>query len=300
MKMIITCLLAIAMLGGCGIEAAIKQNDDRYMQPGVMDSQLTGIYNTYQFSLLDKHRVTYQWVNTSGCGVRGIEHENADKKDIHGRHFEGLRIYEDAGKTWSSAGLSKPYDFDRYVRSVKYISKERGREGEVMEIGFKALCFESWWVPSHFFRYKLHKRDLASWREIRTEKTPKGKWSERRVGANLWLVQEMAEQDFSPRPLNGVGGPFQIWLLPIGDTGYTIGMELGASQESLQYPDAHARLQAVFRHLIESVKIEPLTPTIEAEQEQLKAQADEVLRQDCIEMAKRTKPYTWCQKYLNR
>jgi hypothetical protein len=106
----------------------------------------------------------------------------------------------------------------------------------------------------------LYKRDLASWRAIQTEKNPKGKWAERRVGGNLWLVHETAEQDFSPRPLNGVGGPFQTWLLPIGDTGYTLGMEMGASRESLQYPDAHARFQTTFRHLIESVKFEPLRP----------------------------------------
>ena len=154
----------------------------------------------------------------------------------------------------------KPFDFDRFVRSVKYVSKERGREGEVMEVGFRPLCFESWWVASHFLRGMLYKRDLANWRAIQTEKNPKGKWSERRVGGNLWLVQETAEQDFNPRPLNGVGGPFQTWLLPIGDTGYTLGMEMGASRESLQYPDAHARFQATFRHLIESVKIEPLRP----------------------------------------
>ena len=299
MKATISCLLVVAMLGGCGFEEAYRRNEDRYMQPGALDAPLTGYYDVYSFKFLDKYRVMHDWPVVSNCEYNKLAALGKKQDRYKGEIFAVDDIYEindstkqrDADPTWN---------FDRFVRSVKYISKERGREGEVMEIGFEALCFESWWVPSHFFRYKLHKRDLASWREIRTEKTPKGKWSERRVGANLWLVQEMAEQDFSPRPLNGVGGPFQIWLLPIGDTGYTIGMELGASQESLQYPDAHARLQAVFRHLIESVKIEPLTPTIEAEQEQLKAQADEVQRQDCIEMAKRTKPYTWCQKYLNR
>jgi len=106
----------------------------------------------------------------------------------------------------------------------------------------------------------LHKRDLASWRAIWTERSPKGKWSERLVGSNVWLVQETAEQDFKPKPLNGFGGPFQTWLLPIGDTGYILALELSANQESLKYPKAHADFQTVFRHLIESVKIEKLKP----------------------------------------
>lgn len=127
-----------------------------------------------------------------------------------------------------------------------------------MEVGFKALCGETWQVTNHSFTLYLHKRDLASWRAMLTERNPKGRWTERRVGANVWLAQETAEQDFKPKPLNGFGGPFQTWLLPIRDTGYTLALELSANRESLKYPDAHTRFQATFRHLIESVKIEPL------------------------------------------
>jgi len=256
MRSIVAGLVATLVLFGCGIEEAVKRNDDRYARPGAMDSPLTGIYNTYQFHLLDKYRVSHQWLE-SGCGYRGVEtKEKAFGK--RSRFFVGRDIFEENGKTWLRFEGMTPFDFDRYVRSVKYTSKERGREGEVIDIGFRPLCFESWWVTSHFLRGMLYRRSLASWRSILTDKNPRGKWTERRVGANSWLVQEMAEQDLAPRPLNGVGGPFQIWLLPIGDTGYTLGMELGASSESLQYPDAHVHLQATLRHLIESVTIEPL------------------------------------------
>jgi hypothetical protein len=57
-------------------------------------------------------------------------------------------------------------------------------------------------------------------------------------------------------------------------------------------------MEAMFRRLLESVKVDPLTPAIEVEIAQLKAKAIEVQRQECIEMAKRTKPFKWCQKYL--
>ena len=258
MRRFMTVFAALALLTGCGIDAAIKRNDDRYMQPGALDFPLTGLYETYQYNFLDKYRVTHQWLNSSNCSYSKLP-VRTGRVGLSAETFTVDDIYEEDGVT-KQRGAHPAKDFNRFVRSVKYVSKERGREGEVIDIGFRPLCFESWWVTSHFLRGMLYKRDLASWRAILTEKNPKGKWSERRVGANLWSVQETAEQDFSPRSLNGVGGPFQTWLLPIGDTGYTLGMEMGASRESLQYPDAHTRFQATFRHLIESVKIEPLRP----------------------------------------
>lgn len=298
MKWILAGLIALLFLGGCSVvEETVRRNDDRYAQPGAMDSPLTGIYKTYQFNLLDKYRVTHQWLE-SGCSYRGVE----QKGSTPGKRsylYIGRDIFEKDGKTWLRFEGMTPFDFDHYVRSVKVMrpiyapptteeveasnkalwerierSRKTGRmesnhsdpsdrkpiRYEEKEFGLKALCGETWQATSHFLTAFLYKRDLATWRAIWTERNPKGKWSERRVGANVWLVQETAEQDFKPRPLNGVGGPFQTWLLPIGDTGYTLALELGASKESLQHPDAHVRFQTTFRHLIESVKIEPLQP----------------------------------------
>lgn len=80
--------------------------------------------------------------------------------------------------------------------------------------------------------------------------------------------------------------------------GVTFGLNLGASLESLKHPQAHANFQATLRHLATSFKIESLTPTIKAEMTQLKARAEQVQRQECIEQAKRSKPFPWCEKYL--
>lgn len=267
MRRLMSFCAALALLSGCGIEGAIKRNDDRYMRPGALDSPLTGIYETYQYRFLDKYRITQQWVHTSSsCGFGGIERPDSGA-GVRSLFYDTRDIYEEGGKTWlrSRTQGGQPVDFDRYVRSVKVMRptyetvngiSQRIGEAENEE-GFRALCGESWQGTSHFLNVRLYKRDLTSWRAMLTESNPKGKWSERRVGSNVWLAQETAEQDFKPRPLNGVGGPFQTWLLPIGDTGYTLAFHLGASQESLQYHDAHARFQATFRHLIESVKIEP-------------------------------------------
>jgi hypothetical protein len=191
-------------------------------------------------------------------------------KDGYRGEFWAVRdIYEEGGKTWQRFEGMKSYDFDRYVRSVKimnpvvYDKVTRKRiEGasEEIEGGLQSLCFESWYATSHSLVMRLHKRDLKTWKAQWTQFNPKGIWSEQRVAGNDWTVQEVPEQELSSRAPGAAGAWFQSWLLPIGDTGYTISLQLGASQESMQHPEAHARMKAMFRHLIESVKIEPLQP----------------------------------------
>src|SRR3990167_4613899 len=133
----IVMLITLGALSGCGIEDAIRKNDDRYAAPGAQDSPLTGIYSKYSFRLMDRYQVSHVWVNTAACSYRARELPNLP----NGRRSNTYLvpdIYETEGKTWqaSNAGL-KPMDFDPWVRSVKWISKEKGKEGEVLEVGFK-------------------------------------------------------------------------------------------------------------------------------------------------------------------
>ena len=122
------------------------------------------------------------------------------------------------------------------------------------------MCFDNRWLTSTYFEARIHKRDVATWQALLTTENPKGTWSMRSIGLNTWTVQEVAEQDFSPPEPNGIGGPYQSWLLPIGDSGHTIALEFGANQVSLKYPTFLEELKSIFQHLVESVKIEPLTP----------------------------------------
>lgn len=284
----------LVLVNGCGVREAIQRNDDRYARPGAMDFPLTGIYNTYQVRLLDRYRVTHQWVNSSGCAYRGVEQTKLDST-VPGRFYIGRDIYEDNGKTWLRFEGMTPYDFDIYVRSVKKMypvfapptkeeleadrkdtmerieySRRTGRMAppsestrtplryEEHEDGLQPLCFEAWWGSSHRIGLALRKQTLKEMQDSYAARYPEGQWTTKIVNGMSWRAYEVAEDRLRPRPLNGTGGPYQYWLLPIGNTGYTMSLELGASKESLQYPQAHAAVQAVFRHLIESVKIESL------------------------------------------
>ena len=290
MKALIACLLAVIALGGCGIKEGIKRSDERYLTPGALDLPLTNVYDTYQYKFLDKYSITHQWSHTAGtCKYRKIRSD-----DLRGGRFFAVdNIYELDGHTWQvgtqtfeevkrtryvNPKYPRPpltfdeyafsHGFDRYVRSVKVmnpvygqVNGERQRTGEEeIEVGLQSLCFNSWYATSHSLVMRLHKQDLKTWKARWTQFNPKGKWSEQLVAGNVWVLQETLEQELSPSAPGASGGWFQSWLLPIGDTGFTISMQLGASQESMQYPEAHARMKAMFRHLIESVKIEPLQP----------------------------------------
>lgn len=267
---IFTSLCFVFLLGGCGVNEAIKRNDDRYSQPGALDMQLNDYHDVYFFRFLGKYRISHQWPTAAEpCKYRSLPTLGRKADRYKGEVFSAPDIYEVDGKTWQASNTGrKPMDFDRYVRSVKVtrgvyaningMSQKVGEKEN--EEGLQPVCFGGWYATSHILRLWLFKYDMAEWRSRLAERSPKGRWSQQSVAGNLWQISETAEQDLKPRPLNGMGGPFQIWILPVGDTGYTLAMELGASQESLRFPEVHERFKAAFRELIESVKIEPLLP----------------------------------------
>lgn len=317
--------------GGVRVERDGKASP--YRPRSALDFPLTGLYETYQYRFLDKYRITHQWLNSSNCEYSKLP-TRTGRVGSSVETFAVYDIYEEGGVT-KQRDAHPLKDFNRFVRSVKkqypvyapatpeeseasvrealerarrasrsgvYEAAPSGRRVplryEEKETGFQPVCIESWWTPSIHMTLRLYKRDLATWRAIRTERNPKGRWTERRVGNNVWLVEETAKEDLNPRPLNGVGGPFQFWFLPIGDTGYTLAFELGASKESLQFPETLARFQGTLRHLIESVRIEPLNAQLEAEQAELAKQARRAMREDCEAMAKRFGPSQGCKDLL--
>lgn len=246
------------MLSGCGIEEAVRRNDDRYAQPRAMDPPLAEIfYRTYQFNLLDRYRITHDWVNTSGCSYRATMKPGATAGE-RTFFFIGRDIVEKDGKTWDRSTDGRLVDIDPWVRSVKRVSRQAGKEGQEYEVGFKPFCSEYWWTTSHFLSLRIYKRSLSEFEAYFSSYHPEGLWrSEVRNGLS-WRVQQVPESALRMRPLNGVGGPYLVWLTALGDTGYSLAMEMGASKESLEYPKAHAEVERIFMHLVDSLKVERL------------------------------------------
>lgn len=253
-------LFTSCALSGCGIEAAIRKNDDRYATPGAQDSALTGIYSKYSFRLMGRYLVSHEWVNTAACSYRARELPNLP----NGRRSNSYlvpEIYETYGKTWqaSNSGL-KPMDFDPWVRSVKWVSREKGKEGQTKEVGLKPVCFEYWWGSSHYLSASIRHSSLSDYEASFANSYRLAKWSTRQLNGLTWRVAEVPDNLLQVRPPNGLGGPYLAWLTALGDTGYVISIEMGASKESLDHPKAHADIEAVFKHLVSSLKVERLAP----------------------------------------
>lgn len=74
------------------------------------------------------------------------------------------------------------------------------------------------------------------------------------IGGQVWRVWRYPIGDGH----NTYGG--EAWVRAIGNTGYAIAIELGVGPESFLHTEVHFKFKAMLHHLIESVRIEPLTP----------------------------------------
>lgn len=259
MRSLALAAVLVSLLSGCGIEEAIRKNDDRYAKPGAMDPVLADLfYRRYSFNVLDRYAVLHDWVNTSGCSYRATMKPGATPGELT-FFYVGRDIVEKDGKTWLKFS-DRLFDFDPWVRSVKWVSQEKGKEGQTKEVGLKPVCFEYWWASSHYLAATIRRSSLSDYEASFANSYRLAKWSTRQLNGLTWRVAEVPTNLLQVRPPNGLGGPYQAWLTTLGDTGYVVSIEMGASKESLDHPKAHAEIEAVFMHLVNSLKVQRLNP----------------------------------------
>lgn len=283
-------LMALSACSFIGQQLADKAAEQRLLKPGALDLPLTSVNDTYQYKFLKKYRVTHQWPRISNCNYRKTPTLGANDGST-GEFFSVPDIYEADGHTWQAGTMSfeeykrtryihptypaapPTFDdyayylsFDRYVRSVKRINpvvydKKTGKriEGasEEIEGGLQVLCQQSWYATQHGLSMFLRKWSVDQYIAWLQANAPQpGKVSHQRRGAQNWTVLEF---QLEPQSKDGASsGPYQFWMLPIGETGYTFLLRLGANQESLKHTETHMRMQNAFFHLIDSVQIDPI------------------------------------------
>lgn len=310
-NLVLCLLMMMTALSGCSIEKFVYQNDERYMRPGALDAPVTGYYDTRSFVFLQRYAVTHQWpVTARACQYGMLPTLGNAKERYKGEKFFTDALYEADGSTWVAGSFSgdRPRNLDRFVRraykqqinTFDSEGKVTGRMIEQERPGFTPICFEAWVGMNHDITVMLYKRTLAEWQTALNQwsqgsyVSTDSKYSTEAVSGNEWHVYRTP---LGPRMVNRIAGPYELRILPIGTTDYTLAIELGANQESLQYPDAQAKFKAMYRHLIKSVRIEPHTPQIEAEHEALKRRAHELAREDCKQ---RKAPTPWCRQLLQQ
>ncbi len=294
--------LALAcVLSACSFvsqQLSDKRMEEQLLKPGALDSPVATNFDEYHFRFLDKYRVVHAWPVTSACKYSGFRTKYKMGETSYGDVHWVLDIIEEGNNT-RQRDATPGSDFNRFVRSVKVqrpvYETANGTRGivryEEREEGLGPICFEAWVGTDHSLTIRLVKLPMSN--RVAHYEERVGSRSKEKVGSNVWQVWRYQFDAATP---NRYGG--EIWVLPIGETDYTLALEFGFGAESFQSPPTHAAFEAMFKHIVESVRVEPLTPAIETEMEELKVRAFEIVRQNCIQMAKRTKPPAYCQKYL--
>lgn len=260
-----TALAACASACGfVGQQLADKAGEERLLKPGALDASLTGYYDVYKVNFLDRFRITHEWItNSNGCGYAKLPGQGRTTERYKGETYNVLDIYEDGNVTRQrGAGTS---NFDKYVRSKKVmapvwdtVNGVRQKVGEKeIENGWTPVCAYAWAGTNHALDISLFKRSTDEWAQLLPKLGPVSPGVFRKIGNNNWKVFKFALQ---PPITNrsAVSGPFEVWILPVGDTGYTLTIRLGANLQSLENPQIHAQFQAELLHLIQAVKIEAL------------------------------------------
>ncbi len=259
-------LCTSALVSGC-VGNLIQNNDERYMYRGALDAGLPRVYDTYQFNFLRTYRVTHQWPRDSDHCIAyrklptlGVQDGNS------GEFYNVLEIYEDSGKTWQGGlGKQPPADFDYAVRSIKRMSPEyavetdragnRYKTDKVIgmkekEVGRGSICNNVWSGLDQGLALEIFKQPLEE--KLKEFEARPGVISKEKIGQNEWWSRL--------RPYNPTTKALanEIWVTKIGNSDYILIISWVHGERSENRPEINAKFQAALRHLLESVRIEPL------------------------------------------
>ncbi len=262
-------LCTSALVSGC-IGNLIQNNDERYMYRGALDAGLPRVYDTYQFNFLRTYQVTHQWPRDSDHCIAyrklptlGVQDGNS------GEFYNVLEIYEDGGKTWQGGlGRQPPADFDYAVRSIKRMYPEyavetdragnRYKTDKVIgmkekEVGRGSICNNVWSGLDQGFALEIFKQPLEE--KLKEFEARPGVISKEKIGQNEWWSRL--------RPYNPTTKALanEIWVTKIGNSDYILIISWVHGERSENRPEINAKFQAALRHLLESVRIEPLKST---------------------------------------
>jgi len=259
-------LCTSALVSGC-IGNLIQNNDERYMYRGALDAGLPRVYDTYQFNFLRTYRVTHQWPRDSDHCIAyrklptlGVQDGNS------GEFYNVLEIYEDGGKTWQGGlGKQPPADFDYAVRSIKRMSPEyavetdragnRYKTDKVIgmkekEVGRGSICNNVWSGLDQALMLEIFKQSQEDY--IRSFETRPGIVVKEKVGQNEWWSKRTP---YNPAT-KALGS--ELWVTKLGNSDYILIITWAHGERSENRPEINAKFQAALRHLLESVRIEPL------------------------------------------
>lgn len=218
---------------------------------------------------LRTYRIVHQWPREADfCAAYSKTPLLGVKDDSRGEVFNVGEIYEKDGKTWQSKFFDKnPEDFDFAVRSIKRMYPEyavetdragnRYKTDKVIgvkekEIGRNPVCNNVWASLAQVFMLELFKQPLEE--KLKEFEVRPGVISKEKIGQNEWWSTRT--------PYNPVSKALgsEYWVTRVGSSDYILIFIWAHGERSENRPEINAKFQAALRHLLESVRVEPLNP----------------------------------------
>lgn len=254
-------LLQILMVGvlctGCAAIEFFDSMVDRPIPPDAYDLPLTGNYLWYDVPVLDRVHFFHKWT-MKPCHYMVMEAFPYTESWRKG-WFTAQTIVEKDGHTWQRWRDGNLVNIDWRTRSVRVPSSDKDRKGQLVEIGLYPMCFQYWWKSSQYLRLRVFRMSLDEFETFFSDRYPTAvPWTRQTRNGLEWRVKKVPPEQMRPPPLNGIGGPYLVWMTTIADTGYSVAFEMGASTDSLQFPRAQEALEAVFHEIVGSFDVQPL------------------------------------------
>lgn len=263
------------LLAGCGVisdYAKQRKYEELVLNnPGALDPKVSSShdYITHSYRLLEKYRISHDWpLGFNVCSYSTIDLP----KDQQGRYWE--ESYSRLGDFFEYNGLTlqeertdgypdRSYDLS-YLSMEEHVKPQKGVDGEGKPkiYGPSSVCHQYFGGSSHSLTIWLEKTSEDVWKKTLDRDFPGTRFMQEKIGNNTWYGKRSELAPPVPNKIRVI----ERRVLPIADTGYVFQFEFGADQDSLKIPGKHERMKKVYRHLLESVKIERLSPAEEAKQ----------------------------------
>lgn len=267
--------LLIALLTGCGFYAQQirEKNREEYLlnNPGAYDPRIVKAtrYVNHQFNLPERFRITHDWVRGfTPCSYHIIDLPKEKQNGYwYGSYSRLGDFFEYRGKTLQER-RDEGYPHKTYnISSLdqdEYVKPHQGVDGKGNPKTYdpRSVCNQYLLGTSHSLSIWLIKETEAQWKKGLDRDFPDSKLMQEKIGENIWYGKR---SELAPHLPNKIRA-YERRVLPIADTGYVFEFEFGADQDSLKISGKHEQMKKIYRHLLESVKIERLSPVEEAAQ----------------------------------
>ncbi|RYH24027.1 MAG: hypothetical protein EON54_24675 [Alcaligenaceae bacterium] len=209
---------------------------------------------TYSFKFIEKWRISHAWIqgaDVGPCYYRGNVFKRFPEYPAFAGETEGP-MFERDGRIYFGGALPKNRAqivfFELSYQFLGESPKDRKFEGK-----YKPFCGQFFSTPNGM-TLSIVKPDPAKG----TDEWIAGAVPTQ-VNGRTWLVKKLPPKDLGPTSERAQ--TMEYWTLKIPGTSYWMNVRFSGSRRSVEeYSEEHNHLLNVFHQVIDSVKLEPITP----------------------------------------